>query len=81
MTDLERGVYEHLITHGLATRLQHVDPALIQHHKLDPADAHHTLARHIATLAARALQPSPAATTSSTTRSIWRTRSRKPSPP
>ncbi|MEU5780382.1 DUF3427 domain-containing protein [Micromonospora lupini] len=59
MTDLERGVYEHLITRELATRLQQVDPALIQHHKLDPADAHHTLARHIAALAARALQSVP----------------------
>ncbi|MHA4946911.1 DUF3427 domain-containing protein [Micromonospora sp. SD19] len=59
MTDLERGVYEHLITRELANQLQHVDPALIQHHKLDPADAHHTLARHIATLAARALQSLP----------------------
>ncbi|WP_030331418.1 DUF3427 domain-containing protein [Micromonospora parva] len=59
MTDLERGVYEHLITRELANQLQHVDPALIQHHKLDPADAHHTLARHIAALAARALQSLP----------------------
>ena len=59
MTDLERGVYEHLITRELADRLQHVDPALIQHHKLDPADAHNTLARHIATLAARALHSVP----------------------
>ncbi|MEV4762005.1 DUF3427 domain-containing protein [Micromonospora chokoriensis] len=59
MTDLERGLYEHLITRELADRLQHVDPALIQHHKLDPADAHTTLARHIAALAARALQSVP----------------------
>ncbi|MET8356363.1 DUF3427 domain-containing protein [Micromonospora sp. NPDC005171] len=59
MTDLERGVYEHLITRELANQLQHVDPALIQHHKLDPADAHTALARHIATLAARALQALP----------------------
>ncbi|MFG1762915.1 DUF3427 domain-containing protein [Micromonospora parva] len=59
MTDLERGVYEHLITRELANQLQHVDPALIQHHKLDPADAHNALARHIATLAARALQAVP----------------------
>ncbi|MGC5286936.1 DUF3427 domain-containing protein [Micromonospora sp. DT231] len=59
MTDLERGVYEHLITRELSDRLRHVDPALVQHHKLDPADAHHTLARHLATLAARALQSVP----------------------
>ncbi|WUK46880.1 hypothetical protein OG836_20395 [Micromonospora zamorensis] len=56
MTDLERGVYEHLITRELADHLQRVDPALIQHHRLDPADAHNTLARHIAALASRALQ-------------------------
>ncbi|MFI5927174.1 DUF3427 domain-containing protein [Micromonospora sp. NPDC051543] len=59
MTDLERGVYEHLITRELADRLQHVDPALIQRHDLDPADAHTALARHIAALAARALQSVP----------------------
>ncbi|MCO1598038.1 DUF3427 domain-containing protein [Micromonospora sp. RHAY321] len=59
MTDLERGVYEHLITRELADRLQEVDAALIQRIRLDPADAHHTLARHIATLAARALQALP----------------------
>ncbi|PZG00861.1 DUF3427 domain-containing protein, partial [Micromonospora deserti] len=59
MTDLERGVYEHLITHELAGRLQHVDGALIQHAKLDPADAHEALARHIAALAHRALHAVP----------------------
>ncbi|MGS2616371.1 DUF3427 domain-containing protein [Micromonospora sp. LZ34] len=36
--------------------LQHVDPALVQRDKLDPADAPEALARHIATLARRALQ-------------------------
>ncbi|MGW0507010.1 DUF3427 domain-containing protein [Micromonospora sp. NPDC003241] len=55
MTDLERGVYEHVVTRELADRLQRVDPALIQHGKLDPADAPDALARHIATLAHRAL--------------------------
>ncbi|MEV4655561.1 DUF3427 domain-containing protein [Micromonospora sp. NPDC049301] len=59
MTDLERGIYEHLITQELAGRLQHVDPALVQHDKLDPADAHDVLARHIATLARRALLAVP----------------------
>ncbi|SIR93748.1 DUF3427 domain-containing protein [Micromonospora avicenniae] len=56
MTDVGRGVYEHLITRELADRLQHVDPILVKRDKLDPADAHHTLARHIAGLAARALR-------------------------
>ncbi|MEW2381458.1 DUF3427 domain-containing protein [Micromonospora sp. NPDC047707] len=55
MTDLERGMYEHLITRDLANRLQHLDPALVQHANLDPADAPDALARHIATLARRAL--------------------------
>ncbi|MFI7487999.1 DUF3427 domain-containing protein [Micromonospora echinaurantiaca] len=59
MTDLERGIFEHLITNDLASRLQHVDPALIQRDKLDPADAPDALARHIATLARRALQAVP----------------------
>ncbi|MGK5521460.1 DUF3427 domain-containing protein, partial [Micromonospora sp. URMC 107] len=59
MADLERGIYEHLITRELAGRLQHVDPALIQHHKLDPADAPDALARHIAALAHRALHAVP----------------------
>ncbi|MCM0673245.1 DUF3427 domain-containing protein [Micromonospora phytophila] len=59
MTDLERGIYEHLITQQLAERLQHVDPALIQHEKLNPADAHDVLARHISTLTRRALLAVP----------------------
>ncbi|MFI7647025.1 DUF3427 domain-containing protein [Micromonospora sp. NPDC049460] len=59
MTDLERGVYEHLITRELAGRLRHVDPALVQHHRLDPADAPDALARHIAALAHRALHALP----------------------
>ncbi|MFG3685432.1 DUF3427 domain-containing protein [Micromonospora sp. NPDC047740] len=55
MTDLERGIYEHLITQELAQRLQQIDTALVRHNELDPADAHDVLARHIATLARRAL--------------------------
>ncbi|TDC43094.1 DUF3427 domain-containing protein [Micromonospora sp. KC213] len=55
MTELDRGLYEHLITHQLAERLQRLDPALVQHEKLDPADSHDVLARHIAALARRAL--------------------------
>ncbi|WP_230688854.1 DUF3427 domain-containing protein [Micromonospora sp. WMMC415] len=39
----------------MAARLRHVDPALIQQASLDPADAPAALARHIATLAYRAL--------------------------
>ncbi|WP_341719253.1 DUF3427 domain-containing protein [Micromonospora sp. FIMYZ51] len=56
MTDLDRGVYDHLVTHDLANRLQRVDSTLIQHTNLDSADAPDALARHIATLAHRALR-------------------------
>ncbi|GIJ06843.1 DUF3427 domain-containing protein [Micromonospora andamanensis] len=56
MTDLERGVYEHILTRDLADQLQRVDSALIQHANLDPTDAPDALARHIASLAHRALQ-------------------------
>ncbi|MFF5215822.1 DUF3427 domain-containing protein [Micromonospora sp. NPDC000442] len=59
MTDLEQGIYEHLITRELADRLQRLDPALIQHADLDPADAPNALAWHIATLARRALHALP----------------------
>nr|WP_200211355.1 DEAD/DEAH box helicase [Micromonospora veneta] len=59
MADLEQGMYAHLITRELADRLAHVDPAVIQRYKLDPADAHVALARHIAALANRALQAVP----------------------
>ena len=59
MEDLERGIYEHLVTRDLADRLQHVDSALIQHAKLDPADAPDALTRHIATLVHRALRAVP----------------------
>ncbi|MFD6771246.1 DUF3427 domain-containing protein, partial [Micromonospora chalcea] len=55
MGDLEQGIYEHLITEKLATQLRHIDNALVRDEKLDPADAHELLARHIAGLARRAL--------------------------
>ncbi|MGC4805111.1 DUF3427 domain-containing protein [Micromonospora sp. DT233] len=59
MTDLERGIHEHLITRQLAGYLRHLDPALIQHRPLDPADSHDYLTRHLATLISRALQAVP----------------------
>ncbi|MBF9127479.1 DUF3427 domain-containing protein [Plantactinospora sp. S1510] len=55
MTELARGIYEHLITNELASKLQQVDPTLVQRDDLDPADADKVLARHIAGLALRAL--------------------------
>ncbi|RKN20127.1 DUF3427 domain-containing protein [Micromonospora musae] len=59
MTDLEQGIYQHLITREVADRLERVDPDLVQRDKLDSADAHEALARHITTLARRVLQAVP----------------------
>lgn len=59
MSEPARGVYEHLITHELAERLRHVDPALVAHGDLEPADAPDVLARHLAALARRALRAVP----------------------
>ncbi|MEU5943550.1 DUF3427 domain-containing protein [Micromonospora sp. NPDC047548] len=59
MTDLERGIYEHLITHQLANQLHRLDPAVIQHRPLDPADSQEFLTRHLAALVSRALQAVP----------------------
>ncbi|MGY0004019.1 DUF3427 domain-containing protein [Micromonospora sp. I033] len=56
MTDLEQGIYEHLITQRLAHQLAQVDAALVQQELLDPDDAHDILARHISDLARRALR-------------------------
>ncbi|MBW4705055.1 DUF3427 domain-containing protein [Micromonospora sp. RL09-050-HVF-A] len=59
MMDLEVGTYEHLITDQLANHLHHLDPTHVQHQPLDPADSHHPLTRHLATLISRALQAVP----------------------
>ncbi|XTZ18475.1 DUF3427 domain-containing protein [Micromonospora echinospora] len=59
MTEAAPGTYEHLITQRLAERLHHLDPALVQHGRLDPADSHEFLTRHLATLISRALQAVP----------------------
>ncbi|MGB2567659.1 DUF3427 domain-containing protein [Micromonospora citrea] len=59
MTDLEQGLYEHLITHQLARQLHHHDAALVQQRALDPADSHDILSRHLAALISRALQAVP----------------------
>ncbi|MGW1057333.1 DUF3427 domain-containing protein [Micromonospora rubida] len=59
MTDLERGIYEHLITRQLGGQIHHLDPTLVQHRPLDPADSHKHLTRHLATLISRALQAVP----------------------
>ncbi|WP_281189938.1 phospholipase D-like domain-containing protein [Micromonospora inyonensis] len=59
MTEPARGIYEHLITHEVADRLRHVDPALIARGELEPVDAPDVLARHVAALARRALRAVP----------------------
>ncbi|MEW2474029.1 DUF3427 domain-containing protein [Micromonospora gifhornensis] len=59
MAALDHGIYEHLLTRQLAGQLADVDPALVQHGRLDAADAHDVLARHIAALAQRALKAVP----------------------
>lgn len=56
MDEVAPGVYEHLVTRGLAGQLARLDPDLVDRASLDEADAHTVLTRHIARLAARALR-------------------------
>ncbi len=57
MTDLQPGIYEHLITREVGTHLRSLpDRGLIDRRSLDIADSHETLARHLAALARRALR-------------------------
>lgn len=56
MSESLPGVYEHLMTRGLAGRLAAVDPALIERAGLDEADGHTVLTRHLAGLVSRALR-------------------------
>ncbi|MFC4060891.1 DUF3427 domain-containing protein [Planomonospora corallina] len=57
MSDLQPGIYEHLITRELGMSLRALpDSGLIDKRALDPADAHETLARHLAALTRRALR-------------------------
>ena len=59
--DLPFGLYERLLTARLKARLLRFDPgsARVVTNGLDPADAHATLARHVAELVARALNDLP----------------------
>jgi len=59
--DLPFGLYERLVTAGLKARLLRFDSntAHIVTKELDPAEAHATLARHVAKLVARALNALP----------------------
>ncbi|WP_217914016.1 DUF3427 domain-containing protein [Miltoncostaea marina] len=52
------GLYERLLTEGLARQIEALDGRALTT-GLDPADAHLALARHLATLAARALRDLP----------------------
>ncbi|SDL17645.1 Superfamily II DNA or RNA helicase [Nonomuraea maritima] len=57
MSDLQPGVYQHLITRELGGRLRAVhDRELIDRRSLDLADSHETLARHLGALTRRALR-------------------------
>ncbi|MFK3980913.1 DUF3427 domain-containing protein [Micromonospora sp. NPDC050397] len=56
MNKLGRGIYEHLITYGVAGQLDGVAAELVERTDLDPVDAHEVLSRHIAGLTARALR-------------------------
>ena len=59
--DLPFGLYERLVTAGLKARLLRFDSAIIRivTEELDATEAHATLARHIANLAAGALRALP----------------------
>ena len=59
--DLPFGLYERLVTAGLKARLLRFDSntARIVTKELDPAEAHATLARHVANVVARALNALP----------------------
>ncbi|TDD01321.1 DUF3427 domain-containing protein [Nonomuraea deserti] len=57
MSDLQPGVYQHLITREVDALLRAVsDRDLIDRRSLDLADSHETLARHLAALTRRALR-------------------------
>lgn len=56
MTELPPGLYEQLVTSGLDERLRLLDPASVERGPLDPAEAHEVIARHLGSLARRALR-------------------------
>ncbi|WP_113705620.1 DUF3427 domain-containing protein [Nonomuraea lactucae] len=57
MSDLQPGIYQHLITREVDTLLRALpDRELIDRRSLDIADSHETLARHLAALTRRALR-------------------------
>jgi HKD family nuclease len=56
LAELADGIYEQLITQGVEGRLGLLEGKAASRERLDPADAHELLARHIANLARRALR-------------------------
>jgi superfamily II DNA or RNA helicase/HKD family nuclease len=59
MRDVAAGIYEDLVTEGLATALTSTPTELVQYQSLDPADSHVVLTRHLARLISRSLQSVP----------------------
>ncbi len=59
MADLTPGIYESLVTKQLELRLAELNDELIDRSPLDAGDAHEILARHLTTLARRALRSIP----------------------
>ncbi|MGH9420603.1 MAG: hypothetical protein ACRD3J_11555, partial [Thermoanaerobaculia bacterium] len=59
--DLPFGLYERLVTAGLKARLLRFDSSIarIVTKEIDPAEAHDTLARHVAHVVGRALEALP----------------------
>jgi superfamily II DNA or RNA helicase/HKD family nuclease len=56
VTNLQHGVYDHVVTEGLKSDLSALDPDLVARISLDATDSHEVLARHVAALAKRALK-------------------------
>jgi len=56
MGDVPAGLYEHLLTDRLDSRLATTAPDSTQFGTLDPSDAHEALTRHIARLTSQALR-------------------------
>ncbi|WP_138732040.1 DUF3427 domain-containing protein [Modestobacter excelsi] len=56
MGDVRAGIYEHLVTTGLAEQLSTADQTLVQLAALDPGEAHEALTRHVTRLVSRALR-------------------------
>ena len=56
MTELPNGVYDHVVTRGVARQLAEIEDDRILPRKLDADDTHELLTRHIAMLTRRALK-------------------------